>query len=203
MLDSDIGNNILPSVRFYQRELPHEFETEKQGRPISYMTDFVRIEIPGDRNTVIDTIASEYHRHAYPIQWARYQNEKLDGGIKDGVSGTLLRDWPILTAAQSTELKHYHFYTVEQIANASDEQLSKIVMVAGMGTHALREKAKSFLARAKDSAVYDAQAQELRKRDSEIQELKDQMASLLAAKEKEEAPRRGRPPAQQKEEVVA
>jgi hypothetical protein len=33
-LDSDIGNSILPYVRFYQKEVKHEFNSEKEGRPI-------------------------------------------------------------------------------------------------------------------------------------------------------------------------
>lgn len=180
MLDSDIGNNILPAVRFYQREMLHEFNSNKEGRPIYYMADFVRIEIPGNQYSVIDTFASDSHKKLYPVQWARYQNEKKDLG-DDDISGTLLRDWPILTAAQAKELKHYHFYTVEQVAQASDAQLAPIAMVIGMGTHAFREKAQNYLKRAKDSAIVDAQAEELHKRDAEIQALKQQMQELMHA----------------------
>lgn len=178
MLDSDIGNTILPHVRFYQREMQHEFNTNKEGRPIYYMADFVRIEIPGNQYSIIDTFATDYHKKQYPVQWARYQNEKKDLGDED-ISGTLLRDWPILTAAQAKELKHYHFYTVEQVANASDAQLGPIAMVIGMGTHAFREKAQNYLKRAKDSAIVDSQADELRKRDAEIEALKAQMAEIM------------------------
>jgi hypothetical protein len=190
MLDSDIGNTIVPNVRFYQREMKHEFNTKKEGRPIFYMADFVRIEIPGNQYSIIDTFASEYHKQAYPVQWARYQNEKKDLG-DDDITGTLLRDWPILTAAQARELKHYHFYTVEQVANASDAQLAPIAMVIGMGTHVFRDKAKNYLARAKDSAIVDHQNEELRKRDAEIEALKEQMNALMA-QQSEVAPRRGR-----------
>lgn len=189
MLDSDLGGNILPAVRFYQKEMLHEFNTQKEGRPIYYMADFVRIEIPGNQYTIIDTFANDSHKRMYPQQWAHYQNEKRDMG-EDDIAGTLLRDWPILTAAQARELKHYHFYTVEQVAQASDEQISRIAMIVGMGAHAFREKARSYLARAKDSAIVDAQAEELRKRDAEIEALKQQMSELMS---KMDAPKRGRP----------
>lgn len=192
MLDSDIGNTIVPNVRFYQREMQHEFNTEKEGRPIYYMADFVRIEIPGNQFSIIDTFASDYHKRTYPVQWARYQNEKKDLG-DDDITGTLLRDWPILTAAQARELKHYHFYTVEQVANASDAQLSPIAMVIGMGTHVFRDKAKSYLAHAKDSAIVDHQNEELRKRDAEIEALKAQMAEFMARQAGSDEPKhRGR-----------
>lgn len=180
MLDSDIGNTILPAVRFYQKEMLHEFNTNKEGRPMYYMADFVRIEIPGNQYSIIDTFAGEHHKKMYPVQWARYQNEKKDLG-DDDISGTLLREWPILTAAQAKELKHYHFYTVEQVAQASDAQLAPIGMVIGMGTHVFREKAQNYLKRAKDSAIVDAQSEELRKRDAEIEALRQQMNELMAS----------------------
>jgi len=190
MLDSDIGNSILPAVRFYQKEQEHAFNTQKEGRPIFYMADFVRIEIPGNQYSIIDTFANESHKKLYPVQWARYQNEKRELGEDMDISGTLLRDWPILSAAQVRELKHYHFYTVEQVAMASDDQINKITMIVGMGGHAFREKAQNYLKRAKDSSILDLQAEELRKRDAEIEALKQQMQELMAAVKPE---KRGRP----------
>jgi hypothetical protein len=192
MLDSDIGNNVLPLVRFYQREVKHEFNSEKEGRPIYYMADFVEIKIPGNAHTIIDTFVNESHKRLYPQQWAYYQNQKRDMNEAD-IQGTLLRDWPILTAAQAKELNHYHFYTVEQVAAASDEQLSKTTMIVGMSGLSFRDRAKQFLSRSKDSAVAEAQAEELRKRDAEIEQLKAQMAALM-----DNMPKRGRPA---KEEV--
>jgi hypothetical protein len=194
-LDSDEGNKILPYVRFYQKEVKHEFNSEKEGRPIYFMADFVRIEIPGNTFSVIDTLANKGHQMAYPQQWAMYQNEKKELG-DDVVEGTMLADWPTLTSAQARELKHYHFYTVEQVSGASDAQLNTISTIIGMGGHAFREKAQNYLKRAKDSAIVDAQSEELRKRDAEIQELKQQMNELMAMNVEK---KRGRPPAEKAE----
>ncbi|MDD4971852.1 MAG: hypothetical protein PHT07_20700 [Paludibacter sp.] len=188
MLDSDVGNSILPHVRFYQKEVKHEFNTEKEGRPIYYMADFVRIEIPGNTFSIIDTFSHEGHKQQFPQQWARYQNEKKDLG--DDVTGTMLSDWSILTAAQVRELKHYHFYTVEQVALASDAQINTITPIVGMSGFAFREKAQNYLKHAKDSAIVDAQSEELRKRDAEIEALKAQMNELMAAANEK---KRGRP----------
>jgi hypothetical protein len=195
-LDSDIMNpDSHLAVRFYQREVDNEFQTALQGRPIKKMADFIRIEIPGDRNTIIDTFVNESHKKRFPMQWAQYQNEKADGG--NDVQGTLLKDWPLLSAAIAAELKHFNFYTVEQIAGASDMQLNNLGMAAGMSPSSLKEKAKAFLANAKDSALVQQQADELRKRDQEIEAMKQQMQELLGqmnkqkttkGKSKEEAP---------------
>lgn len=167
------------AVRFYSKELQNEFLTAKEGRPISYMADFVRIEIPGNQLSIIDTFVNNSHKAQFPTQWALYLNEKADGNHNpDNVQGTLLRDWPLLNAAQATELKHFKFYTVEQIANASDQQLMAIGMTAGMSPLALRDKAKAFLENAKDSSFAQKQAEELKLREQEIADLKDQMARL-------------------------
>ena len=167
------------AVRFYSKEVQNDFLTNKEGRPISFMADFVRIEIPGNQTSIIDTFVNNTHKTRFPTQWAIYLNEKADGNNNpDNVQGTLLRDWPILNAAQATELKHFKFYTVEQIANASDQQIMAIGMTAGMSPLALRDKAQALLENAKDSSFAQKQAEEIKLREQEIADLKDQMARL-------------------------
>lgn len=193
MLDSDIGNTIVPMVRFYQKEVQNNFQTLKEGRPVYYMADFVRIEIPGNNLSIIDTFANEYHKNTYPIQWARYQNEKRELG-DDQITGTPLSEWPVLNSAQARELRHFKFYTVEQVANASDAQLNAISSIIGMGTFPFRNKARAYLDAAKDSALVDQQNQALQQRDEEIRALKQQMEELMATVQPKGKP--GRKPKQ-------
>jgi hypothetical protein len=172
---SDVNNpDSRLNVKFYQRAINNEFKSNLEGRPIMEMADFIIIEVPGDNLTVIDTFAVDEHKKRFPVQWARYQNEKTDGDIE----GTLLHDWPILNAAVAAELKHFRFYTVEQIAAASDAQLNTLGMAAGMSPLGLRDKAKAFLSSAKGSALVQQQADELRKRDEELAAIKAQLAEL-------------------------
>jgi len=172
---SDVNNpDSRLNVKFYQRAVENEFKSALEGRPIMEMRDFIIIEVPGDNLTVIDTFAVDENKKRFPVQWARYQNEKTDGDVE----GTLLHDWPILNAAIAAELKHFKFYTVEQIALASDAQLNTLGMVAGMSPLGLRDKAKAFLSSAKGSALVQQQADELRKRDEELAAIKAQLAEL-------------------------
>jgi len=172
---SDVNNpDSRLNVKFYQRAINNEFKSNLEGRPIMEMADFIVIEVPGDNLTVIDTFAVDEHKKRFPVQWARYQNEKTDGDVE----GTLLHDWPILNAAVAAELKHFRFYTVEQIAEASDAQLNTLGMAAGMSPLSLRDKAKAFLSSAKGSALVQQQADELRKRDEELSAIKAQLAEL-------------------------
>jgi hypothetical protein len=61
------------------------------------------------------------------------------------------------------------FHTVEAVAGASDQQLPRMGMAAGMSPYAFRDKAKSFLNLATTSAETD-------KREQEINLLKEELA---------------------------
>jgi hypothetical protein len=172
---SDVNNpDSRLNVKFYQRAIENQFKSALEGRPIMEMRDFIIIEVPGDNLTVIDTFAVDEHKKRFPVQWARFQNEKTDGDVE----GTILSDWPVLNAAIAAELKHFRFYTVEQIAEASDAQLNALGMTAGMSPLSLRDKAKAFLSTAKGSALVQQQADELRKRDDELSAMKAQLVEL-------------------------
>jgi hypothetical protein len=53
-------------------------------------------------------------------------------------------------------------------------------MMVGMSPLAFRDKAKAFLANAKDSAIVQQQAEALRQRDDEISAMKRQLEELAA-----------------------
>jgi len=184
MYQTDLNNpDSRLNVKFYQRAIQNEFKTALEGRPIMEMRDFIIIEVPGDNLTVIDTFAADEHKQRFPTQWARYQNEKTDGDIE----GTLLHDWPVLNAAIAAELKHFKFYTVEQVAAASDAQLNTLGMSAGMSPLALRDKAKAYLGSGKDTALVQQQADELSKRDAIIARMEAQIAELAQQANKPKA----------------
>ena len=174
MLPSDEGNaDSRLAVKFYKRPVKLEDESIAQGRPIFQEFDFIKILVPGDALTEIDTYVTESHKTRFPIQWANYMNRQ---GSEEGFSGTPLSEWPQISVSQSEELKGLKFHTVESIANASDLQLQKIGMVAGMSPHNFRERARKFLNLASESA-------EVSKRDEELAQLKEENAKIKAETE--------------------
>jgi hypothetical protein len=210
MLASDLANPefVNPSnpdnqlsVVFYSKTLQDMFKTETEGRPIFNDCEMVRITMPGDQLTIIDTFAREDHKKRFPRQWEHYKAGRA--GDQRLVGKTPLTAWNQLTPAQAEELRHMKFYAVEDIANASDEAISRIGMAAGMSPYAFREAAANFLMASKDAAA-------LSKSQKEVQELRDQMAQMqqqFAALAQQNAPqgaveapaeetpaRRGRPP---------
>ena len=170
-IDSDVqGADARLAVQFYKKSVKQDMASDEAGRPIFKEFDFVRIMIPGDNLTEIDTYAQESHKQRFPRQWAHYQNQVAN---HQDVIGTPLDQWPQITRSQADELRGLKFQTVESIADCSDQQLQRIGMVAGMSPFNFRLKAKAFLNLANDSA-------EVAQRESELQALKEENAKIKA-----------------------
>jgi hypothetical protein len=161
------GADSRLQVRFYKKSVQQEQESIEAGRPIYKDFDFVHICVAGDTLTEIDTYALNSHKQRFPIQWANYMNRQ--GAHDEEVVGTPVSEWPLVSKSQAEELRAMKFYTVESIANASDQQLQRMGMAAGMSPYAFRDKAKAFLNLATSAAETD-------KREAEINALKEELA---------------------------
>jgi len=159
-------------VNFYVRAVQNTFKTAQEGRPIFDESEFVRIIIPGDTKTIIDTKVTAEHKFRFPDKYERFQK-----GLAQAQSGTPLEVWPQMTVGQVAELKATGITTVEQLAELSDSNAQKF-----MGSFQLRQKAQAFLEAAAGDAANSKMAAELEKRDVEIAALKEQMAQILKVK---------------------
>ena len=184
-------------VRFYKRPVQQEHESQEAGRPIFKEFDFVHICVAGDTLTEIDTYVLPSHKTRFPQQWANYMNRQ--GANEPAIVGTPVSEWPIVSKSQAEELRALKFHTVEAIAHASDQQLQRMGMAAGMSPYAFRDKAKSFLNLATSSAETDKREQEINslkeelakkdletakmkaETDAKLAQMQDQMAAILAA----------------------
>ena len=197
-LPSDQNNaDSRLQVRFYKRPVQQEQESIDAGRPIFKEFDFVHICVAGDTLTEIDTYAYASHKTRFPIQWANYMNRQGANDVE--VVGTPVSEWPLVSKSQAEELRAMKFHTIESIAGASDQQLQRMGMAAGMSPYAFRDKAKAFLNLATNAAETDKREteinflkEELAKKDLETAKIKqdtdaklalmqDQMAAVLAA----------------------
>jgi len=161
------GADSRLQVRFYKKSVQQEQESIEAGRPIYKEFDFVHICVAGDTLTEIDTYALNSHKQRFPIQWANYMNRV--GAHDEEVVGTPLSEWPLVSKSQAEEMRAMKFHTVESIANASDQQLQRMGMAAGMSPYAFRDKARAFLNLATTAAETD-------KREAEINALKEELA---------------------------
>ena len=176
-----------------------EQESIKTGRKVvlnkyEKPVPFVRIMKPGDNTTTIETEVRESHKRRFPKQWLYFQMN--EGLIDDGqnIMGWKLDEWEELKNQPETlrDLKYRRFYTVEQVAGASDGQIQGM----GIGGMGLRERARAAL-RAKISADVNEKIDEKDKVIAEMQAqmklMQEQMAALTMKTDEPKA-RRGRPP---------
>lgn len=183
-------------VKFYTTSVQNNFRTEKEGHPCFDEKVYISIISPGDPNNKVDRPAKDADKERFHRQWANFER-----GQSEKVEGMPIEQWPMLNRAQADELKYLGVRSVEQLVAASDLQLQKI-----MGGVSLREKAKVFLAVAKDTAEVQRVAEANRILTDRIAALEHQLAQLGAAAtiqqpaqapatEQTAAPkRRGRPP---------
>lgn len=200
MLASDVNNPEFVGamdpdsrlhVTFYSRPMLMEAESDKQKRAIYKDVVFTRIVTPGDNLNQIDRPKNDEDEQRFPKQWLWY---KSTHGEDEQVIGTPLSQWGRITPSKAEELKFLKFTTVESIAFASDEQIGKLGMMAGMQPHSFREEAKRFVALSKDSAILAEEAEKAAKLEAKLKEQDDlikQMQEQLAGLSKRKP---GRPP---------
>jgi hypothetical protein len=200
------GADSRLAVTFYKRSMKQEDDSIAAGRPIFKEFDFVRICVPGDNLTEIDTYANNGHKARFPRQWAHYQNQVAG---QEQIIGTPIEEWTIISRSQADELKGIKFHTVESVANASDQQLQRIGMIAGMSPFAFRDKAKAFLNLADKVGDVNQREAEIEKLRLENEALKAESDAKLAKQQAQidalmammaEKKPKGRKP---KEEIVA
>jgi len=190
MLDSDVQNpDSRLYVEFYSKPIQNQFLTAKEGRPIFEDCDMVKIYVPGDNTTVINTYADDSHKARFPLHWQHYQNVRVGG--QD--TGTPLIAWPLLTPSQAEELRALKFFTVESVATASDQQLQRIGMIAGMAPHAFRERAARFLKAAADDSYANEQAEAVKRLEEERVAMKREMEEMRALMAQLAANQKGKP----------
>ena len=155
-------------VQFYMGSLRNQEKSETEGRPVFDAIPFVKILVPGDKSTLIDTIADANHKRRFAKMWQQFEmNQKQD------ISGTPLRDWPAITRAQADELNYLNILTVEQLATVADVYGAKI-----MGINDLKRKAQAYLEQAKDSAFAAKMADENAKLRAELDTQKAEIKRL-------------------------
>jgi hypothetical protein len=179
-------------VVFFVKPVHQGGESELQGRPIYKDIPYIRIHVPGDKTTVIEEPVNEEHKQRFASRW-----DKFEKGLSQAPDGTPVEEWPQVTRSQAAEFKALNIFTVEQLANLSDALIGKF-----MGGGAMRLKAQTFLATAKDTAEAQRLATEnaelngrLAKQDEDIARLSAQVQVLMAQKSETGEAQRERPSA--------
>jgi hypothetical protein len=150
---------------------PHlsQSKTNLEGRPIYEEREYILIMVPGDKDSIVHRPMSEMDRARFS---ERYRNWKNKVG-NDTSEGTPLKMVPWLNSAQVRELEYFNCYTLEQLAAMADQHVQKF-----MGMVGLRQRARDFVAAAKEQAPLAQIRAEIEKKD-------DQLAAALKAIEEQ------------------
>ena len=168
------------AVFFHAVQVQNNFKTMTEKRPIFEEKVFLKKLVPGDSTLVVDRPMREQDIEEYPIEWARFEQKK-----EQRVSGTPIDVWSAISETQKAEFKALHIFTIDQFAQLADSVGNKI-----MGFNDLRDKARAFIAAAKDSAVFDKIRAET---DAKLAQQEEEMAQLRELVNQLTAKKSGRP----------
>lgn len=157
-------------VKFYIKPLKDDEETIKQGRPIFKEVEYVDIKIPGNRLSGAVRPATTADIERFPRHYAAFKNRVTD----ELVEGTLLSEWPLMSRSMVEQLAFFNVKTVEQLASMTDGNAQKF-----QGINGFKAKAKEWLKVAKEGKAAADLAQELEKRDQQIEMLTAQVNKLM------------------------
>jgi hypothetical protein len=168
------------AVFFHTVQVQNNFKTMTEKRPIFEEKIFLKKLVPGDSTLVVDRPMREQDIDEFPIEWARFEQKK-----EQKVSGTPIDVWTAISETQKAEFKALNIFTIDQFAQLADSVGNKI-----MGFNDLRDKARAFIAAAKDSAVFDKIRAET---DAKLAQQEEEMAQLRELVNQLTAKKSGRP----------
>ena len=184
MLASDLNNpefvgaanpDDMLHVEFFWKEPISKWQSELQGKEVrGKRIPFVRMMKPGDKTSIHETAVRDDHKARWPRKWLAWQmKEGLIEGA-DNVPGWKIEEWDAVKDKESQlhEMKYLRFYTVEQIAGASDAQIQRL----GIGGIGLREQAKAAI-KERSRAEYKI---EMDAKDKQLREMQERLAKLEA-----------------------
>jgi hypothetical protein len=167
------------NVRFFLAPRHRDGDSREEGREIAEMLEHVEIAYPGDHTTVFVGVAEERHKRQFSRQ---YRMWKESGALPEGenqIIGTMLVDWPAMKRNIADACNYLGVYTVEQLAALSDSVIDRIPDGARV-----REKARSWLASAKDGGIVLKLEQELEKAKTTIARQAEKIDLLVAQVDK-------------------
>jgi hypothetical protein len=150
-------------VEFYLHPREDKERTIAEGRPIYVEKEYVRIMVPGDKSSIIERPVRlgdlpNMDNHKFGTEYATFKR-----GAEQGLIGTPLAEWPLMSRSQVKELEYFNVRTVEQLAGMADSNVQNFVGVAN-----LRDQAKRFLDQAKEGAPLAQMQAELNQRDERL-----------------------------------
>lgn len=144
------------ALRFFTQPVKNNFQSEAHGRPIYDTALMVEVMVPAMREstpqfeverTYCEEVGLDENGQRKVVRTEKYdmyrpQIEAFKAQSNDGaIQGTPLSQWPQVDAGTVATLRAAGVFTVEQLSEVADGNLSKL----GIGGRVLREQAKAYL----------------------------------------------------------
>lgn len=156
--------------------------SEREGVPRYREEERVRIIVAGDQfNQAVHPVDAGI-KERFPEHYARWKAMKEERHI----DGTPLKQWPLLSPVQIAEFEAANILSVEMLAELADTHVAKI-----FDGRQWREKAKAWLAQAKDGATATRLAAENQRLKEKLETLEARLNEMAAEPERRGP---GRPP---------
>lgn len=162
---SEADKNLL--VKMFTKEVQNTLESEAQGRAIFKEKTYIEIRIAGQRDAQACRPITHADKQRFPAHWEAYQKR-----VEPPTEGTPLSQWAVISRIQAEELAFINVKTVEQLSTVADTNIQNF-----KGGYGLREKAVKWL----ENAGIEADKRDKVEMRDEIEELKAQIAKLVAA----------------------
>lgn len=161
-------------IRFYEEAIDDREATTLAGAPRTKCVDFIEITNPGGKDVFIKQVDENVIKE-YTRQYESYKAKQ-----DPQVEGTRLKDIPLLTGRECSQLSDANIFTVEQLAGLSEAGLTAV----GMGARNLQKKAADYLKAMGSNGKFVQEMNDLRvkmqAKDDELAELRDAVATLTA-----------------------
>lgn len=176
---TEMNRGVTPI--FFVEPIPDEAATEKAGAIRMREQEMVRIVVAGDMLNVATSPVTDDVKRRFATQYEAWKTKRVERHI----DGTPLKNWPLIPAIRILEFEQLGIFSVENLAAVSDTNIPKLA-----DGRQWREKAKAWLASAKDNGVaakYAAENQRLRDQIEELTKRVDELAAEAKTKGKREA----------------
>ena len=160
--------------RFYIQPCEDRRASAEAGRAIFKDVEFIEIIASGNQNNIVRRKATEEDKMRFRRQYEMFQK-----GCEEQLVGTPLKEVAWLTRSQVEELAYLRLYTLEALANVSDDTCGKHA-----GLYEIKRRAQSALEQAEGMAPLTQLQEENAQLKKQLVSLQQQVKELAKAEKK-------------------
>lgn len=180
-----IAEQRPPYVNFERRGVHDTARTLESGHYATKDVDYAIITPAGSKDRIereVDVwftkLAQDVRAERFPSEWLqkyKHAYSEWKEGREPPLTGTDIRQWPLLTPAQLELMLHWKVRTIEDLAEANEETIGRF----GMGGRVLKDKAVTWLKEAKSIGISAEKVTQLEQENRDLKATVDRQQIAL------------------------